>query len=216
MGRKQARFLWLSLLCSLVLWGPLSCDAPSSMPDAGDGSIGSPDGASCSMCGGSCTDLTSDARNCGSCGNDCGPAASCMGGRCEPAGSGDMSMTRADLGTSDMSMGSDGGLPKVRLCDQTPPMGSTLAPPPPVYAGSCPHLVSGKNIIVSSGKARTFLLAVPTTIRPAEKLPLVFMWHWLGGSADSFFKKGEVQAAVEERSGPVRLRTGQQAAAHPQ
>lgn len=199
MGRKQARFLWLSLLCSLVLWGPLSCDAPSSMPDAGDGSIGSPDGASCSMCGGSCTDLTSDARNCGSCGNDCGPAASCMGGRCEPAGSGDMSMTRADLGTADMSMGSDGGLPKVRLCDQTPPMGSTLAPPPPVYAGSCPHLVSGKNIIVSSGKARTFLLAVPTTIRPAEKLPLVFMWHWLGGSADSFFKKGEVQAAVDSQ-----------------
>jgi hypothetical protein len=26
----------------------------------------------------------------------------------------------------------------------------------------------------------------------------------------------EVQAAVEERSGPVRVRTGQQAAAHPQ
>lgn len=199
MGRMQARFLSVSLLCSLAVLGPLSCDAPASMPDAADGSIAGPDDASCSMCGGACTDLSSDSRNCGACGNDCGPAASCLGGKCEPSAGRDMSMSTSDLGSPDLSMASDGGLPKVRLCDQTPPMGATLAPSPPVYAGTCPRLMPGKNTIVSSGKARTFLLAVPTAIRSGEKLPLVFMWHWLGGSADSFFRKGEVQAAVDSQ-----------------
>jgi predicted esterase len=90
-------------------------------------------------------------------------------------------------------------LPTPRLCDATPPPGATLAPPPPRYAGMCPRLVSGKNTITTSANPRTFLLAVPSRIDPAEKLPVVFLWHWLGGSADSFLRKGEVQAAVDQQ-----------------
>lgn len=42
--------------------------------------------------------------------------------------------------------------------------------------------------------------------------PLFVVAEW----AFALGLRKEVQAAVEERSGPVRLRTGQQAAAHPQ
>ena len=192
MGRTQAGLLRVSLL--LLTVGPLgvtACDAPAGKPDAGDAGSSSDDAATCTRCGGACVDVSADSRNCGACNNDCGPAASCLGGKCEPSGSRDMSM-------SDLSP-SDGGMTMRRLCDQTPPVGAKLAPPPPVYSGTCPSLVPGKNTIVSSGKSRTFLLAVPKGVMPGEKLPVVFMWHWLGGSADSFLKKGEVQAAVDSQ-----------------
>ena len=42
--------------------------------------------------------------------------------------------------------------------------------------------------------------------------PLFVVAEW----AFALGLRKEVQAAVEERSGPVRLRTGQQAAVHPQ
>ena len=192
MGRTQAGVLRVSLLLWTVgLLGVTACDAPAGKPDAGDAGTGSDDAASCTMCGGACVDVSTDSRNCGACGTDCGPAASCMGGKCEPSGSRDLSMS--DLAPS------DGGMTMRRLCDQTPPVGAKLAPPPPVYSGTCPSLMPGKNTIVSSGKSRTFLLAVPKGVMPGEKLPVVFMWHWLGGSADSFLKKGEVQAAVDSQ-----------------
>lgn len=89
------------------------------------------------------------------------------------------------------------GLVTRHLCDTAPPAGAKVAPPPPVYRGTCPRLVPGKNTITTSGRARTFLLAVPSTLDPLEKLPLVFLWHWLGGSADEFLRKGEVQTAVD-------------------
>ncbi len=53
------------------------------------------------------------------------------------------------------------------------------------------------NTLTSSGDQRAFLLALPANLQPDERLPLVFMWHWLGGSADGFYDKGEVQAAVD-------------------
>jgi len=37
----------------------------------------------------------------------------------------------------------------------------------------------------------------PTTIAPGEVLPVLFMWHWLGGSADGFLDQGNVQAAAD-------------------
>ncbi len=191
MDRKQAGFLVVSLR-GWALWcgllGVAACDAPTGKPDAGDAGVA--DAASCTMCGGACVDLMADSRHCGACGNDCGPAASCVGGTCEASG--------RDMSLRDLSP-VDGGMTMRRLCDATPPVGAKLAPPPPVYSGTCPRLVSGKNTIVSSGNSRTFLLAVPTTPMPGEQLPLVFMWHWLGGSADSFLKKGEVQAAVDKQ-----------------
>lgn len=85
-------------------------------------------------------------------------------------------------------------------CNQAPPPGATLAPPPPKYTGgTCPKLVPGKNTIKSTGNTRTFLLVVPKDLKSDELLPVVFLWHWLGGSADSFLRKGEVQAAVDSQ-----------------
>jgi len=85
-------------------------------------------------------------------------------------------------------------------CNQTPPPGATLAPLPPKYTGgTCPKLVPGKNTIKSTGNTRTFLLVVPKDLKADELLPVVFLWHWLGGSADSFLRKGEVQAAVDSQ-----------------
>jgi predicted esterase len=85
-------------------------------------------------------------------------------------------------------------------CNQAPPTGAKLASPPPTYTGgTCPSLVPGKNALKSTGHNRSFLLVVPKDLKPEEVLPVVFLWHWLGGSADSFLRKGEVQAAVDSQ-----------------
>lgn len=186
-------------LCLLFL---AACDAPMGTSDGG---TPSPD-AACVMCGGACVDLQTDARHCGACDSACGPTQTCVAGRCDPP------LPAVDAGAADLASGRDLSMPADlaatgdlammtprRLCDATPPAGAKVAPPPPTYAGTCPTLVSGKNTITSSGVARTFLLAIPSGVMPTEKLPVVFMWHWLGGSADSFRTKGQVQAAVDSQ-----------------
>lgn len=83
-------------------------------------------------------------------------------------------------------------------CRTSPPPGVELAPAPPPYSGgACPALVAGKNVIQSSGNAREFLLILPTDFDPKEVLPVIFLWHWMGASADDFLERGEVQAAVD-------------------
>src|SRR5262249_58995302 len=37
----------------------------------------------------------------------------------------------------------------------------------------------------------------PTTPMPGEQLPVIFFWHWLGGSADDFVDKGQLAMAVD-------------------
>jgi predicted esterase len=83
------------------------------------------------------------------------------------------------------------------LCRQQPPPGAPQPVPPPAFAGTCPTLVSGMNAITSSGQARSFLLVVPANLMPDEKPPVIFMWHWLGGSANSFLERGQVQEAAD-------------------
>jgi predicted esterase len=41
------------------------------------------------------------------------------------------------------------------------------------------------------------LLAVPANLAPNEKLPVAFLWHWLGGDANDFYERGDVQTAVD-------------------
>ncbi|HEY1555175.1 MAG TPA: hypothetical protein VGF94_10125 [Kofleriaceae bacterium] len=84
------------------------------------------------------------------------------------------------------------------LCQAPPPLDAPqpLGPPPP--AAGCPALVAGTNTITSSGVTRTFQLVLPTTPRPGEAYPVMFMWYWLGGSSDGFITDGEVQAAVDD------------------
>jgi hypothetical protein len=94
-------------------------------------------------------------------------------------------------------------------CNVDPPAGAPEAAPFPMFAGTCPTLVAaaqavdgGKpasNTITSSGNARQFLLAVPSNLAPGEKLPIVFMWHWLKGTGAEFYKIGDVQNAVDQQ-----------------
>jgi predicted esterase len=65
--------------------------------------------------------------------------------------------------------------------------------------GACPTLTSGVNHIRSGGADREFILLFPETVAADEVLPVVFFWHWLGGSANSFVRRGELELAVEEQ-----------------
>ena len=89
--------------------------------------------------------------------------------------------------------------PRVVSCSDEPPPGADLPEPLPAYGGvACPTLAPGRNTILSTGVAREFLLVVPTVVDPAESLPLIFLWHWLGGEASDFLEKGEVQVAADD------------------
>lgn len=92
-----------------------------------------------------------------------------------------------------------GGAPfsGVAGCGATPPPGAAQPDPLPSYAGTCPALVAGSNTIQSSGNDRKFMLALPADPKPGEVFPVVFLWHWLGGDAQGFYDKGEIQAAVD-------------------
>jgi len=86
------------------------------------------------------------------------------------------------------------------LCSDAPPRGAPQAPDPKPYTGgTCPTLTTGsatESTITSSGKERKFMVIVPDTIEPGEKLPVVFLWHWLGGSASQFYSIVDGQNAV--------------------
>jgi hypothetical protein len=81
------------------------------------------------------------------------------------------------------------------------PTDATEAPPLPTYAGTCPALAESPALtsLSSSGSARSFLVVKPQTIAPGEHLPVVFAWHWLGGSADAVRNRLELQLAVDTR-----------------
>ncbi len=40
---------------------------------------------------------------------------------------------------------------------------------------------------------------MPTTSTPGEQLPVLFMWHWLGGNAQKFLEKGDIQTAADQQ-----------------
>lgn len=88
-------------------------------------------------------------------------------------------------------------------CGDLPPAGANLAAAPKKYSGgTCPKLVADgvtENEIVSSGAKRQFLLQAPADLKPGEKVPVLFAWHWLKGSAKGFVDKGEFAKAVPEQ-----------------
>lgn len=97
--------------------------------------------------------------------------------------------------------GSEPDAPTTRpryLCKQAAPAGAPEPPlPPPPTAGACPALAPGTNTITSSNQVRELILVVPADPQPDETFPVLFMWHWIGGSANSFLEKGDVQAAAD-------------------
>src|SRR5687767_13008359 len=86
-------------------------------------------------------------------------------------------------------------------CASLAPTGAPRAATLPVYAGTCPVFAAApaRTTITSSGNPREVIIHRPTTIAPGEKLPVVFLWHWLGGSAEAMSNALEVQAAVDAR-----------------
>jgi poly(3-hydroxybutyrate) depolymerase len=86
-------------------------------------------------------------------------------------------------------------------CAAAIPSAGARALPLPVYAGACPTLAASlaSTTITSSGAERSFVVVRPSTIAPGESLPVVFLWHWLGGNADAMAGKLEVQAAADAR-----------------
>lgn len=87
---------------------------------------------------------------------------------------------------------SGSGVPTGLSCHDVAPPG---APPPAPLASAagCPMLVPGFNDI----DGRKLLVVWPSDLAPDESLPVAFLWHWLGGDAQSFFDKAEVQGAAD-------------------
>ena len=86
-----------------------------------------------------------------------------------------------------------------RLCDQTPPVGAPVPAMPAPPAAGCPTLAGGMNSFTSSNKTREFILVLPENPQPGEAFPVLFMWHWIGGNANSFLERGEIQVAATEQ-----------------
>lgn len=85
------------------------------------------------------------------------------------------------------------------LCDAPVPADAPVPVMPALPPQGCPTLASGSNLITSTGHSREFLLVVPANLAPTERPPVLFMWHWLGGSANSFLTKGQVQQAADQQ-----------------
>jgi predicted esterase len=84
-------------------------------------------------------------------------------------------------------------------CGDPAPAGAVLPPSLPSYSGgTCPTLVPGRNVLRSGPVDRELLVVVPAGYDPAtERLPVVFMWHYLGGSANSMLTHGQAQESAD-------------------
>jgi hypothetical protein len=93
----------------------------------------------------------------------------------------------------------DAPVPRIGTCADPAPPGAPAPAPLPAYSGgTCPNLVAGRNTISTESGTREFLLLLPSDgVRASERLPVVFLWHWLGGSANDFRDRANVQAAVD-------------------
>ncbi len=101
-----------------------------------------------------------------------------------------------ETGTSETDTGEDP--PVLPLCGTEPPPGATLAPPLPSATSSCPVLETDGtlNVMTTSAGDREFMVVVPEDIGADETLPLIVMYHWLGGDAIDFYDRAEAQLAA--------------------
>ncbi|MCB9797062.1 MAG: hypothetical protein H6741_30625 [Alphaproteobacteria bacterium] len=87
--------------------------------------------------------------------------------------------------------------------DSAAPKPETPTPPEPeAYSGgSCPTLEQGRNEgFLSADVEREFLLQLPEN---PEGAPVVFVWHWLGGSASQFFQYTDIEERLTEELGAI-------------
>ena len=86
-------------------------------------------------------------------------------------------------------------------CSGPVPAGAPSAAALPQYAGTCPALAPGGSYteFKSKGANRKFLVYTPANLQPTEKLPVVFLWHWLGGDPEGMASVIDVQNVVDTR-----------------
>lgn len=111
--------------------------------------------------------------------------------------------------TTEATTGSDTGGPGPVRCGDTPPDGAELAPEIPTFGGTCPTIETGymdgqafnviKQTVDGQSFDREFLVIVPEDMQEGEKLPVIFMWHWLGGEAKDFYDRADAQNAVNQK-----------------
>ncbi|MEZ4223224.1 MAG: hypothetical protein R3B13_19930 [Polyangiaceae bacterium] len=191
-----------ALIVSLGVASACACGSSSDSDDAGSG--GTSSGGTSS--GGS----TSGGSTSG--GSTSGGSGGGSSGGIAGTGAGDSGLPDASSDAASGGSGgtggyiTDAGALGVGGCSADPPAGAPQAPDPPAYSGgTCPALPTTADAagaanpitFTTSGNSRKFILALPHDILPNEKLPIIFLWHWLGGSAKSFYDKGEVQAAAD-------------------
>lgn len=114
-----------------------------------------------------------------------------------------------DPTTSGTGPDTTGGPDKPVRCGDPPPDGAELAPEIPAYGGSCPTIETGYmdgqafNVLPQTVDGQTFerkfLVIVPEDLQDDETLPVVFLWHWLGGDAQDFYDRGDVQNAANQK-----------------
>ncbi len=191
-GPRGTVWMAVSFLAAATACG--SSDGGSDSTESSGGSGGANGG-----CVAACLDTGASADDCA---KVCAVGAGGSGGS-GAAGGAAGAGNAAGAGATGAVGGSGGGptVPAGR-CSMAPPPGAQAPPPPQPYSGgTCPMLAPGKNSITSNGNAREFLLIMPEDYDPAvdQNLPVLFMWHWLQGSANSFLEKGEVQQAANDK-----------------
>ena len=119
-------------------------------------------------------------------------------------GTGEGETSTSETGSTDTSSdtsGTDTGEepPALPLCGTEPPPGASLAPPLPSATGTCPLLETDGtlNVMTTSAGDREFMVVVPSDLEPGEQLPLIVMYHWLGGDALDFYERAQAQYAAD-------------------
>lgn len=127
-----------------------------------------------------------------------GASSSSSGGSSGASSSGSAPPPASDAGgASTNDAGSDAPAVSGPIsCSAAVPAGVARPLPLPVYAGACPSLAAAP--ATTKLGDREFIVFRPMTIGAGEKLPVVFLWHWLGGAADKMGSIMEVQAASEK------------------
>lgn len=154
-------------------------------------------------CGGSTTGATTTAEDTSS--SSGGSSSSGASSGATSSSSGGSSTSGSSSGTADAGKSPafqlDPALVASASCSAPVPPGAPTAAALPKYAGTCPAFAAAgtPTTITTSGTQRQFLVYAPQTIAPGEKLPVVFLWHWLGGSADGMASTIDVTTVVEER-----------------
>lgn len=123
-----------------------------------------------------------------------------MGGASSSSSSSSGNSSSSSSNSSSSSSGNPGSNYKFVMasCQDAPPSGAKLAADPKTYSGgACPTLMEGHNAFPSGNAMRDFRLVIPVDMKPDENLPVIFLWHWLGGSADDFYERGQIQLAAD-------------------